>query len=89
MRYSVPSVAFAVGGVPEVVTDGENGLLAPLGDSKALKEALERLITNDDLRHRLSRGARRSFEKKFGSGLMVERLEALYRGVIGATKAAA
>ena len=81
MRYSVPSVGFAVGGVPEVVTDGEDGLLAPAGDTRALHAALERLIVDAELRNRLSRGARRSFETKFGADLMVSRVEALYRGV--------
>lgn len=78
MRYSVPSVAFAVGGVPEVVSDGEDGLLAPPGDGKALHDALVRLITDDALRTALSRAARRSFEAKFNDALMAERLEAVY-----------
>lgn len=81
MRYSVPSVAFAVGGVPEVIADGEDGLLAPRGDVGALHAALERLILDDDLRRKLSRGARLGYEAKFTSALMVERLERIYRGV--------
>ena len=89
MRYSVPSVAYAAGGVPEVVTDGEDGLLAPLGDTRALHAALRRLIDDADLRRRLSRGARHSFEKKFGADLMVERLEDVYRGVAAGKKRAA
>jgi len=36
--------AFAVGGIPEIVTDGEHGLLAPEGDASALAKAVQRLI---------------------------------------------
>lgn len=81
MRYSLPTVAFAVGGVPEVVTDREDGLLAPAGNIRALHAALERLIVDVELRRRLSRGARKSFEEKFGAELMVARLEQVYRRV--------
>lgn len=83
-RYSLPSVAYAVGGVPEVVTTGVNGLLAPLNDRAALREALDSLIRDSELRHRLSLGARRSFEERFGYALMAERLEEVYRGVVEA-----
>lgn len=78
-RYSLPSVAYAAGGVPEVVTDGTDGLLAPLEDQQALYQAMERLITDAPLRTRLSQAARTSFETKFHYGLMAERLEEVYR----------
>ncbi len=78
MRYSLPSVAFAAGGVPEVVTHGEDGLLVPVGDTTLLRGALEKLIVDRDLRKTLSHGARRSFEQKFTAELMVERLEKVY-----------
>lgn len=79
MRYSVPSVAYVAGGVPEVVEDGKDGLLAPLEDQQALYDALDRLIRDADLRLRLSRAARTSFEEKFRYELMAERLETVYR----------
>src|SRR5439155_25720744 len=49
----VPVVATAVGGVPELVVDGATGLLVPAGDARALANALERLLIDDDLRARL------------------------------------
>jgi len=81
-RYAIPSVGFAVGGVPEVVEDGTDGLLVPEGDEIALHTALSRLVEDDDLRDRMSRAARASFEVKFGYELMAERLERVYRGVV-------
>ncbi|MFZ1468670.1 MAG: glycosyltransferase [Paracoccaceae bacterium] len=78
-RYALPSVGFAAGGVPEVVTDGVDGLLAPTGNDAALFAALAQLVDDADLRHRLSGGARASYEQRFGLGLMAERLETVYR----------
>lgn len=78
-RYAIPSVGFAVGGVPEVVEDGVDGLLAPEGDEAALYAALLRLVEDEELRDAMSRAARRSFETKFDYRLMAERLERVYR----------
>lgn len=80
-RYGLPSVAFATGGVPEVVSDGMDGLLVPPGDERALFAALALLADDAGLRRRLSQGARQSYETRFGLPLMAERLEAVYRGV--------
>lgn len=82
MRYSIPSVAFATGGVSEVVETGVDGLLAPVGDEAALYAALVRLVDDAELRQTLSRAARVSFETRFEYGLMAERLEQVYRGVV-------
>ena len=53
-------IATAVGGVPEVVRDGENGLLVATGDSAALAAALARFLADADLRARLAAAAPRS-----------------------------
>lgn len=50
-------VASAVGGLPEVVRDGLNGLLVPPGDARALAEALGRMLREPDLAERLTTGA--------------------------------
>ena len=55
-------IASAVGGVPEVVRDGENGLLVPAGDSEALAAAIRRLLGDDELRARLAAAAAPSVE---------------------------
>jgi glycogen synthase len=58
MVAGVPVVASDVGGIPEVVRDGETGLLVPPGDVDRLAEALDRLAGDPGLRARLSAGAR-------------------------------
>ena len=55
-------VASRVAGIPDVVTDGANGLLVPPGDAAALAEALRRLAAEPETRERLGREARRRAE---------------------------
>ncbi len=56
LAAGTPVLATATGGVAEVVHDGENGLLVPLGDAGALAAAIRRFFGDDELRARL-RGA--------------------------------
>jgi glycosyltransferase involved in cell wall biosynthesis len=54
LAVGTPVVATAVGGVPEVVRDGENGLLVPAGDVDAIAEAIRRLARDATLRGSLA-----------------------------------
>lgn len=54
LAVGTPAVATAVGGIEEIVTDGENGVLAPPGDSEALARAIERCLADTTLRDRAS-----------------------------------
>jgi glycosyltransferase involved in cell wall biosynthesis len=65
MAMRVPVVAAAVGGVPAVVRDGENGLLYPAGDVGALIATLWRGLADAPLRDRLGGAARRTVEAGF------------------------
>jgi glycosyltransferase involved in cell wall biosynthesis len=60
MAVGVPVVATGVSGIPEVVQDGESGLLVPPDDPDALADAIDRVLADDALRHRLAAGARRA-----------------------------
>lgn len=53
MHYSLPIITTKVGAIPELITDGENGLLCPPRNSEALAEALSKLIENPDLRKKM------------------------------------
>jgi glycosyltransferase involved in cell wall biosynthesis len=57
LAVGCPVIATAVGGVPEVVRDGENGLLVPPGDASALAGAIRRFFDDDELRRRLVEAA--------------------------------
>jgi colanic acid/amylovoran biosynthesis glycosyltransferase len=58
MAHGKPVVASAVGGLLDLVADGETGLLVPPGDVAALRAALERLLADPDLRRRLGAAGR-------------------------------
>ncbi len=63
LAAGTPVVATAVGGVPEVVREGENGLLVAAGDVEAIAGALARLLGDDALRERLAAAAAPSVEE--------------------------
>ena len=81
MRFGRPSAAFAVGGIPEVVTTGQNGLLVPFGDTAALTSAVDTLLKKPSLRAKLGRAAQLRARKHFSAAAIVPRYEALYRRV--------
>ncbi|MFZ5869427.1 MAG: glycosyltransferase family 4 protein [Actinomycetota bacterium] len=58
MAAGLPVVATRVGGIPEVVEDGVTGLLVPPGDVEALADAVEKLVADPALRHRMADQAR-------------------------------
>jgi glycosyltransferase involved in cell wall biosynthesis len=62
LAVGTPVVSTNTGGVAEVVTDGENGLLVPPGEPEALASAIERYFADEQLRERLRRAAARSVE---------------------------
>jgi glycosyltransferase involved in cell wall biosynthesis len=60
----VPVIGTQAGGIPDFVTDGDNGLLVPSGDADSLAKALDRLLTDPDLRARLTTRARASAQAR-------------------------
>ncbi len=76
----VPVVATAAGGVPEIVADGETGLLAPIHDAAALAAGVRRVLGDAGLRERLVAGGVRRLAE-FGVDRMAERTLAVYREV--------
>jgi glycosyltransferase involved in cell wall biosynthesis len=73
MAHGRPVVATAVGGLRDLVVDGETGVLVPPGDVPALRAALERLLADRDLRRRLGSAAR----ERAGAAFSWERATAL------------
>lgn len=65
MSMCKPVIATRVGGIPEVVKDGENGLLVPPHDTKSLSNAVLRLVADEPLRSRLARNGRATVESRF------------------------
>jgi glycosyltransferase involved in cell wall biosynthesis len=65
MAHGVPVVATSVGGLPEVVTDGENGFLAPPEDAEALAQRILGILEDPPLRTRLGQRARQEMASRF------------------------
>jgi L-malate glycosyltransferase len=81
MCFGCPSVATAVGGVPEVVESGVSGLLVPPGDAEGLARGLERLIGDPGLRGRLGDAARLRASALFSADAVVPLYVQLYERV--------
>lgn len=84
MTFGCPSVAFAVGGIPEVVESGQSGLLVPFGDTAALAHAAEALIADPARRSALGAAARTRAAALFSADQIVARYEEFYRSVSAA-----
>jgi glycosyltransferase involved in cell wall biosynthesis len=78
MAAGRPVVATPVGGTPEVVSDGETGLLVPPRDPQALAAALRRVLEDRALAERLAAAGRRRVEERFTLEGMNRRLLAIY-----------
>jgi glycosyltransferase involved in cell wall biosynthesis len=77
----VPVVATAVGGVPELVIDGETGILVP-ADVDKMTAALGWLLTDRALADRMGRAARRRAEEHFSVTRQVDRLLELWSAIL-------
>ncbi|MDP2138674.1 MAG: N-acetyl-alpha-D-glucosaminyl L-malate synthase BshA [Candidatus Didemnitutus sp.] len=86
MSIGCPSVAFAVGGIPEVSLSGETGLLVPFGDAAALAAAAETLLLNPDQRAAMGRAGRARARQHFSAATIVPQYEALYRRVVASAR---
>lgn len=84
MTFGCPSVAFAVGGIPEVVQSGKSGQLVPFGDTAAMARAVESLLADPARRAALGAAARERAGALFSSGRIVGRYVDFYRQICGA-----
>jgi glycosyltransferase involved in cell wall biosynthesis len=82
-----PIIASDVPGCREITRHGENGLLVPVKDARALADAIERLANDAELRQRMGRRGRELVEEAFSEAAVVERTLALYREMRARLKA--
>ncbi len=82
IRAGVPIVASDTGGIPEVVRDGENGLLCPPGDAAAFAAALDALLADASLRRRMG-AAGRARSHGFSWDALAPRVLAVYEQACG------
>lgn len=79
LYLGTPVVATHTGGIPEIVTDGVDGMLVPPADSHALAEAIVDLLNDDNRRQNLNGAGREKVTKLFQFKDMIRAYEAVYR----------
>lgn len=81
MQVGLPIVASRTGGIPEVITDGENGLLVPPGDAAALASAIDRVLTEPGLSQRLRQRAKKR-ARDYDWSVLAVRIHEVYKEVL-------
>ena len=71
-----------MGGVPEVITHDETGLLVPPKDSKSLADAIIRMLQDDRMRQRLGFAAREIIETKFTQDIAIQAIQNCYYSIL-------
>ena len=82
MGAGLPTVATAVGGVPDLIVDGLHGRLVPPGEPVALADAVAELLRAPDLAQEMGRRARERQRSEFDLASLVRRLERLYEDLL-------
>lgn len=82
MACEVPVIATRVGGIPEVVTDGETGFLSAVGDVKKMAEDATRLVADEKLRKEMGTGARASAISRYRTDLVIPQYVEFYEYVL-------
>jgi glycosyltransferase involved in cell wall biosynthesis len=75
MSQSIPVVSTRLSGIPELVLDGETGLLAEPGDAPGLADQIDRLLSDPGLRRRLAMRAQEHVLSEFGQDINIDRLQ--------------
>jgi N-acetyl-alpha-D-glucosaminyl L-malate synthase BshA len=84
MACEVPVVATNVGGVPEVVDDGETGYLSPVGDIEKMGTDAARLLNDETLRRTMGQRARESATSRYSTDLIIPQYVEFYQQVLAA-----
>jgi glycosyltransferase involved in cell wall biosynthesis len=86
LAAGVPVVASAVGGIPEIIKDGVDGVLTPPSDGpQALADALEPLLANAPRRRALALAGRARFERHFTARHWATRMRRVYEQALAAS----
>ncbi len=84
MACGVPPVATQTGGVPDLITNGQDGYMEPVGDIDAQAARLTALLTDEALHDRIAGNARQTALSRFCTDLLIPKYEAYYAQVCNA-----
>jgi glycosyltransferase involved in cell wall biosynthesis len=83
MAVGIPVIGTDIGGIPEIITHGENGLLVDYGDVDNLKRSIIEILKNNSLREKIIQGGYDTINSKFRVETYQEKLENLYDTLLG------
>jgi glycosyltransferase involved in cell wall biosynthesis len=78
MAAGLPVIGTDLDGIPEVITNGENGFIVPPGSPEALANAMMKFANDKDLRISMGRRSKVIYEEKFTLSKMIQQIERLY-----------
>lgn len=76
--YGIPCVVTPVGGLPDIITEGENALTFSPGDTETLAKQLERMITDDSLREKIEKESLNLSQTTFNINTINQQLDKIY-----------
>ena len=85
MACGVPPIATRVGGVPELIADGKNGLLFGIGDVDAMASAAIELLRGETRLQMMAQAARKTAQDRFCASRIIPQYEAYYERVVERT----
>lgn len=86
LACEVPVIASRVGGIPEVVDDGETGFLSDVGDIEKMSADAARLLADEEMRREMGQRARESSVSRYSTDLVIPQYIEFYERVIAASK---
>ncbi len=78
----VPVIATRIGGIPEVVTDGETGFLSDIGDIEKMSDDVMKLLNNKEIRENFGKRARELAVSRYGSDLIIPQYISFYEKIL-------
>jgi len=82
MAVQLPVIASRVGGIPEVVDDGETGFLSEVGDVDKMAEDAVKLLTDPALRREMGKHARESAVSRYRTDIVIPQYIEFYNSVL-------
>ena len=83
MSFSTCCVVTAVGGNVEIIKDLQNGYIVESDNTQQLADTMQSLVEDEEARHRMGAGAKKTFDEKFDLNRMIEKYKALYLAITG------
>ena len=81
-KANLPVVASNIGGIPEMIINGNNGYLVEVGDVDAFTMRINQLVENEDLRKIMGKQASKIFDGRFNDENIINKIDHLYKSIL-------